>query len=619
MGAHNISGAPLSLDTLALLNLGLRFRPTPAALTLLELDSGFNKFVRRVRLRCQFGDTPVPAFWVPNPIWQPHRAPQPVEAYLQRTGAQLRTRLQALLAAAAPAAGTRPAAPANLGHAAATALRQLQRRTDLIIKPADKNLGLTVMAAAAYRAAQLSHLTDANTYTEVQDLPAFVERASATLRVLLRTHADALGADTVKYLAQSLSLTHPPNFYLLPKLHKMADPHGPIKGRPIAACHSWLTTHASKWLSIQLNQLLPLYPTILPDRWQLLRELDTLRVPAAAWLVTFDVESLYPNVPHDPCVAACATALNKGRPGPDSRAHRAAVIALLRFVLTHSVATAQGRHYHQVSGGAMGTNCMPPAAQLYLAVRWEEALKTELGAAFPTHYWRYIDDGLVLFTGTEQELLAFLARLNTHLPTIKITYTYSQSHVEFLDLVISKRMEDTWCTPGGSATVGLRVRTHQKPLNRYLYMPFTSHHPPAAFLSFINAELIRYAATCSDECWYDSMVAAFTHRLLRRGYPRALIERAQRAVRWADRRTYILHACAPKPSKNKLVLALPYASGVPELAPQRVLHAAHTRAAAARPPTNPHAPTFTGALPERPIVAFSRTPNLGACLVKARH
>jgi hypothetical protein len=128
----------------------------------------------------------------------------------------------------------------------------------------------------------------------------------------------------------------------------------------------------------------------------------------------------------------------------------------------------------------------------------------------------------VIFEGSEQELLSFiLGVLNSTLPNIKITHTYSQFQVDMLDLVIYKCAEDAWGVPNGS--VRLKVRTHQKALNKYLYIPYTSFHHRGMFKSFIYAEFIRYVVTNSDEHWYDCMVRKFTHRLLQRGYPLQLI------------------------------------------------------------------------------------------------
>jgi hypothetical protein len=110
----------------------------------------------------------------------------------------------------------------------------------------------------------------------------------------------------------------------------------------------------------------------------------------------------------------------------------------------------------------------------------------------------------VIFEGSEQELLSFLGVLNSTLPNIKITHTYSQFQVDMLDLVIYKCAEDAWGVPNGS--VRLKVRTHQKALNKYLYIPYTSFHHRGMFKSFIYAEFIRYVVTNSDEHWHDCMV-----------------------------------------------------------------------------------------------------------------
>ena len=77
-------------------------------------------------------------------------------------------------------------------------------------------------------------------------------------------------------------------------------------------------------------------------------------------------------------------------------------------MLENNVVSVQGKHYKQIFGGAMGTNCMPPAAQLYLAVMWEGVIKRQHGQAFPEVFRRFIDDGFVVFEGTEQELVGLL-------------------------------------------------------------------------------------------------------------------------------------------------------------------------------------------------------------------
>jgi hypothetical protein len=72
----------------------------------------------------------------------------------------------------------------------------------------------------------------------------------------------------------------------------------------------------------------------------------------------------------------------------------------------------------------------------------------------------------------------------------------SQVQVEFLDLVIIKDMRVE------GEKVPIYVRTHQKVMNKYLYLPFSSHHPFHVFKGMIKGELIRYVKTNTYEADY---------------------------------------------------------------------------------------------------------------------
>jgi hypothetical protein len=254
----------------------------------------------------------------------------------------------------------------------------------------------------------------------------------------------------------------------------------------------------------------------------------------------------------------------------------------------------------------MGTNCLPQAAQLYLAVKWEGAVRRKLGASFPTLFKRFIDDGFVVFNGAHEQLMHFIACLQSELPNIRITWSCSQVQVEYLDLVVYKS------GPPGAAVQHLRVRTHQKPLNRYLYIPWHSFHHPGMFRSFMHAELIRYVVTNSDPVWYDCMVAKFTHRLRERGYPLASIQAAVARVAYADRPRYLASAACAAGDPDLapagvLALVVPYSRDVSVMQLPALLRAQvmqHPEAAAQLPGT-------------QLFVCFTKNRNLGSNLVRA--
>jgi hypothetical protein len=577
-----------------LLNNGLKYVPVPQLVTKTQLMSAIARFQRSVRLRCMFKRSgTVAKCRVPNAAFVPAPAPPAVEQYLTAVENSLLNKFESLRMDFKK--------QHNLSPEAAEVLKALRQNTELVIKPADKNLGLTIMCSVDYQSAVAAHVEDTNTYQDVTDrVDGLIQSTCSKLKQLVCRYSCILGEKLSEFLLCGLSMTSPAHFYVMPKLHKMRDLAGPIVGRPIAACHSWITTNVSIWLADILNTALNKHDTVLKDRNQLLREIEGMYIHKNAWLVTFDVESLYPHVEHEGCINACAGAIT------GSSMMKLMVAEFLEFVLKHNIVTVQDKHYLQIFGGAMGTNCMPPAAQLYLAVMWEGVIKQQLGSAFPKVFRRFLDDGFVIFEGSEQELLSFLGVLNSTLPNIKITHTYSQFQVDMLDLVIYKCAEDAWGVPNGS--VRLKVRTHQKALNKYLYIPYTSFHHRGMFKSFIYAEFIRYVVTNSDEHWYDCMVRKFTHRLLQRGYPLQLIASIANKVSHADRHKY-LRVSGKAANNEQCVLVVPYAQMVPELQLHKLLRTEYVLGGEA----------LHVDLPLRPIVAFSKNRNLGSLLVKASH
>jgi hypothetical protein len=238
------------MDTMALLNNGLKFSPTLPRLTQQQLLSAVQRYQRSVRLRCMFQHSgPLPKYRVSNPAFVPLPAPPAVEAYLSR--------VESVCLAQFNRVEQQQQQQPNLSVAQRQALRALRSNRALIIKAADKNLGPTVMDTADCQAAVRSVVDDSHVYEDVTCiLPRVI---SATRRKLLNLVASfhvCLGDKLSEYLLQGLDCTTVPSLYILPKLHKMRSLDSPIIGRPIAACHSWITTHASIWLADLLNKCL---------------------------------------------------------------------------------------------------------------------------------------------------------------------------------------------------------------------------------------------------------------------------------------------------------------------------------------------------------------------------
>jgi hypothetical protein len=140
-----------------------------------------------------------------------------------------------------------------------------------------------------------------------------------------------------------------------------------------------------------------------------------------------------------------------------------------------------------------------------------------------------------------------VAEYNSLRPKIKLKTEMSQVQVEFLDLVIIKDMRVE------GEMVPLYVRTHQKVMNKYLYLPFSSHHPFHVFYGMIKGELIRYVKTNTYEEDYFAIADKFKHRIAARGFPEQLFYKCLGEVKHSDRQQYLCKKVRPKKHEQSCI------------------------------------------------------------------
>jgi len=299
-----------------------------------------------------------------------------------------------------------------------------------------------------------------------------------------------------------------------------------VKSRPIAADHSSIMHNLSRLLAAALNMLVRQQPTVLQKPSNLLSELravqlDSSTEPDQIFLVTADVDSLYPslNNHHRTLLLQQLPRLLQDQQGTVTLEQVQLPVHWLQqaiaLVLDHHYVSFEQRLFRQRRGTAMGTPMAPPYANLILALLEQDVIKD-----FQEHlllYRRYIDDILVVFRGDANALRQFQTRLAQQLQ-LTLTWSISTSNAEFLDLAIWKLHD------------GLCYRTHQKTLNNYLYVPRSSQHPPRMFRGIIIGELTRYARTCAREEDFLQIAKRFFQRLRARGYPMSILRQALQTI-----------------------------------------------------------------------------------------
>ena len=119
-------------------------------------------------------------------------------------------------------------------------------------------------------------------------------------------------------------------------------------------------------------------------------------------LVTLDVVGLYTNIPHDEIETALRFHLQGAQVDGISPTDR--IIQVVDHILRNNVFKFEDRIFKQIFGTAMGTPMARSVAILFMA--WLEK-RILAGSPVPIqedNWRRFIDDIIMLWTGTEEEL-----------------------------------------------------------------------------------------------------------------------------------------------------------------------------------------------------------------------
>ncbi|SGY86418.1 BQ5605_C009g05816 [Microbotryum silenes-dioicae] len=162
----------------------------------------------------------------------------------------------------------------NLAGATLPSLEGFMNNNNVLVKAADKNLGLTVLPKDWYVEEGLRQLQDSSTYLELK-----MVRLRTIIKTLMYRRKRLLSkvfsfASLYQYTPFSAEkFVHQlnkdqiqlPEFHMLPKMHKVK-----LAGRPIVPSHSWVTSHVSKYADWLLQPMLRLFSWIIQDLKDLL-------------------------------------------------------------------------------------------------------------------------------------------------------------------------------------------------------------------------------------------------------------------------------------------------------------------------------------------------------------
>ena len=214
-------------------------------------------------------------------------------------------------------------------------------------------------------------------------------------------------------------------------MHKAREPNSTPPFRPIVSSIGTYNYELAKYLCILLEPHIPSEYCAL-DTFTFVREINELPL-SGKFMVSFDVESLFTNIPLEECVNLAVDYISKGN--PDLQLTKTELRNLFNFATAQTHFLFKGSFFDQIDGVAMGSPLAPVLANLFMGHHeriWLENYK----ASSILLYRRYVDDTFCLFD-TEHDATLFFDYINDRHPNIRFTMEKEMDKkIPFLDVMI---------------------------------------------------------------------------------------------------------------------------------------------------------------------------------------
>ena len=393
------------------------------------------------------------------------------------------------------------------------ALNRLKKRDDIIITKPDKGSGVVVMDKTEYiRLLSAASIDNTSKFVHVDEKrPKRRGRPAQHFHPLLQKEKElrtALRQILPEEIANSLSpkssrLSH---LYGLPKTHKAT-----LSMRPILSATGAYNYNLAKWLEEKLKPL-SINDYTITDAFAFADEIRTISVNEDDILVSYDVTSLFTNVPLSETInilvhkAFTNDWFNKTY---GLNLQKDQLAKLLEIATTNQLFQFNGLLYEQTDGVAMGSPLGPLMANVFMC-HLEEKLSRD--GLMPDLYKRYVDDTLAKMPSGDAAS-EFLNTLNGLHPSMKFTMELPVSgRIPFIGIEIIK------------CGTKLETQVYRKQTNSGLLLHYHSHTDKRYKVSLVKTMLHRAYALCSTTEAFNLECNKLRSIFSRLDYPRALID-----------------------------------------------------------------------------------------------
>ena len=339
-----------------------------------------------------------------------------------------------------------------------------------------------------------------------------------------------------------------PKYYGLPKIHKQGVPL-----RPIISSRGSATYETAKELAKILQPLVGKSPHHVQNNQDFLDSIKGIKIKPEECIMSYDVSALFTSIPIEPAIQIIEQQLKDDKDlhsRTNMKIHH--IISLLRFCLTNSYFTFQGRFYQQTQGAAMGSPISPVVANLFMENLEVQAIRT---SPTPPSLWkRFVDDTFTIIKKEDRN--SFLEHLNSIHQNITFTCeeVRDDGSMPFLDILVTPKEDGS-----------LSTSVFRKPTHTDLYLQWDSQHTISSKYSVAGTLFHRAKTVCSDPQLQKKEEEHLCQALQRCRYPLWAINRAKIKSQNPSRRRNNNNQTGQKKTIQKnIYMVVPYQQGLSE-------------------------------------------------------
>ena len=291
-------------------------------------------------------------------------------------------------------------------------LKQLKDDPSIIITRPDKGRGAVLMNKNEYLLKMYEIINDSSKFKCLRNDPT-IGREQSLITLLNRLLKEKSITEQFHKMASPKG-SNPGRLYGLPKVHKSNIPL-----RPVLSALGTFNYGLGKALAGILWDMID-QKTLVRDSFSFVKDLQALPKSFTYYkMVSFDISSLYTNVPLDDTIQLILKNLYETRTTPPT-IKRDDMQQLLIFATKRSHFLFDGKLYDQIDGVSMGSPLAPLLAEIFLQdfEKKNSSTFTSMGIMF---YKRYVDDTFALINSTSSPS-DICRQLSQFHKSIKFTY-----------------------------------------------------------------------------------------------------------------------------------------------------------------------------------------------------